>query len=54
MIKELEHLTYEEKLGELEMFSSEKRRLWGMLLMYINTWREGAKPGSCRWYPVTE
>ncbi|KAK4827311.1 hypothetical protein QYF61_016561 [Mycteria americana] len=37
MLKRLRHLAYEERLRELELFSLEKRRLGGILSMYINT-----------------
>ena len=51
------NISYEETLRELGLFSLKKRRLMrGILSMYINTWREGAKrmePGSFQWCPVT-
>ena len=53
MIKGLNHLSYEEKLRELGLFILEKRRLRRILLMYINTSREGAKRTEPGWCPVT-
>ena len=57
MMKRLDHLSYEERLRQLGLFSLEKRRLTRILLMCRNTWREGAnrrEPGSFQWCPVTE
>ena len=43
MIKGLEHFSYEERLRELGLFSLEMRRLSGILPIYINSLRNGAK-----------
>jgi len=43
MIKGLEHLSYEKRPGELGLFGLEKGKLRGILSVYKNTWREGAK-----------
>jgi len=53
--KEVEHLSYEERVSELGLFSLQKRRLERTLSTYINTSREGARrtePGSFQWNPV--
>jgi len=43
MMKELEHLSCEDRLRELGLFSLEEKRLSGNVSVYINTWRDGAK-----------
>lgn len=55
MIEGLEHLTREERLSELELFSREKRGPRGVILGYINTRREAVRKAELRsawWYPV--
>jgi len=55
MIKGPEHLSYEERLRELGLFSLEEKAQ-GNLTNVINTWWEGMKksePGSFQWCPVT-
>lgn len=49
MTEDLEHLCYEEKLRELELFRLES--LVRILSVFINTWQVSVKmePGSIQW-----
>lgn len=57
MIKGMGHLSYEEKLGELELLSLKKIRLWGDVLWPSSTWGEPTRKmerNSLQEYVVTE
>ena len=56
MMKGLQHLSYKERLKELGLLSLEKRRLRGILSIYVNNLWEGVKKteqSSCQRCPVT-
>ncbi|KAK4831486.1 hypothetical protein QYF61_017987, partial [Mycteria americana] len=56
VVKGLEHLSYKERLKELELCRLEKRRLRATFSICINTCWERAKergPDSSQWCPVT-
>ena len=48
MIRRLEHLSYEERLRELRLFTLEKRRLWGDLIVAFK-YLEGAYKEEGEW-----